>query len=583
MASYRQLDAVGATEIIRTFIRRLGEAVLLCSVALCAVLFCTHAWSQSAPQNLRAVPLAELFQQQRWQEIANLHPELGISADTDFEYGIALARLQRWRDAEGAFESGLHLQPRDPRFMVELAGVAFKQGRYSDAAVWMQQALKISPDNYDFDFLGTVYYLEGNLEAALKYWNRIGKPQIGEVTSDPIPRLNPVLLDRAFVFSPASTLTLSDLRTTEARVRELGVFSTDRFELEAQPDDGFNVAFRATERNGCGANRWQCLSVLFAQTPAQTVNFNYFNIARHALNFTSSFRWDGEKRRVVSRLEFPLANNPKWELQASVDLRNENWALRNSFNGPAPLLGALNLKREVAAARFTDVMSGNWQWFATTELSNRDYHNVLPGSVLPPQLLTSGFQLKQSFGMEGTLFLWPERRLNIDGDAVASFARLWSARESYSQLQGSVRLHWFPQHTGERYEIRHQIRVGKTLGRPPFDELFILGVLGDTDLYMRAHIATRDGKKGSAPLGRDYFLSNFEALRDVSPISIAHIKVGPFVDTGKVADPLSQLGSGKWLWDAGVEARLQAFGVSVTLSYGRDLRGGRNALVATSP
>ena len=62
-----------------------------------------------------------------------------------------------------------------------------------------------------------------------------------------------------------------------------------------------------------------------------------------------------------------------------------------------------------------------------------------------------------------------------------------------------------------------------------------------------------------------------------------HIKVGPFVDTGDITDPLPQFGSHKWLWDAGLEAKLQAFGVTVTLSYGRDLRSGRNAWVATSP
>src|SRR5581483_4408741 len=109
------------------------------------------------------------------------------------------------------------------------------------------------------------------------------------------------------------------------------------------------------------------------------------------------------------------------------------------------------------------------------------------------------------------------------------------------------------------------IRAGKTFGTPAFDELFVLGVLGDTDLYMRAHIATRNGKKGSAPMGRDYFVSNFRALRDVSAIAIARIKVGPVVDTGNISDPLPQLGSHKWLWDAGLEARLQAFGFTVTV------------------
>jgi hypothetical protein len=574
MAGYRQLDAAGFTAHCSTAI------VLIALLSWSAATFAQSAANPNTPARIH-----ELFQEERWQDIANLRPALGISADTDFEYGIALSRIERWNDAKTAFRSGLRLSPRDPRFMVELAGVAFKQANYGEAESWLRRALHVSTkDSYTLDFLGTVFYLQGNIDAALKYWNRIGKPKIGPVEAQPNPKLNPILLDRAFAFSPASTLKLSDLRTTKARVQQLNVYSSFRFSLEAQPDNTFNVSFRGSERNGCAGNSWACLLVIFGDTPAQTLNFSYFNMGSKAINFASTFRWDGEKRRAGAQIEFPIAGNPKWQLQAGTDLRNENWALRQSFSGPAPVFGALNLKREVGFVRFNDVMSGTWQWFASTELSNRDYHSVFVASVFAPNVLSTGFQLKQSFGINGSIFRYPERRLSVDGTALLSVARLWSKPEqSYSQLQGAIRLHWFPQQTGEKYEITDDIRAGKTFGSPPFDEMFMLGVLGDTDLQMRAHIATRGGKKGSAPLGRNYFLSNFAALRDVSPISIVHIKVGPFVDTGDITDPLPQFGSHKWLWDAGLEAKLQAFGVTVTLSYGRDLRSGRNAWVATSP
>ncbi len=87
--------------------------------------------------------------EQRWQEIVTLaesaqHP----SADFDFYYGIALAQLARWKDAEQAFIAGARLQPADKRFPLELAGVAFKQKRYVPAVrhlrrpcAWMQTIL----------------------------------------------------------------------------------------------------------------------------------------------------------------------------------------------------------------------------------------------------------------------------------------------------------------------------------------------------------------------------------------------------------------------------------------------------------
>ncbi|MBV9340310.1 MAG: hypothetical protein JO159_05405, partial [Acidobacteria bacterium] len=113
-------------------------------------------------------------------------------------------------------------------------------------------------------------------------------------------------------------------------------------------------------------------------------------------------------------------------------------------------------------------------------------------------------------------------------------------------------------------------------------ELFTLGVLGDSELSMKAHIATRDGKKGASPLGRNYFVSNWEATRNFSPLPLLGIKLGPFIDTGKIVDPIAVLGSPKWLWDVGLECKVQVFSLGVVLSYGRDLRSGRNAVVAAS-
>ena len=91
------------------------------------------------------------------------------------------------------------------------------------AARHLRRALRLDPtDAYGNDFLGTVYFLQGNIAAALKYWNRVGKPQIVEVRSQPTPEVNAALLDRAMVFAPASVLRLPDLLTTEARTRWTG-------------------------------------------------------------------------------------------------------------------------------------------------------------------------------------------------------------------------------------------------------------------------------------------------------------------------------------------------------------------------
>jgi hypothetical protein len=109
----------------------------------------------------------------------------------------------------------------------------------------------------------------------------------------------------------------------------------------------------------------------------------------------------------------------------------------------------------------------------------------------------------------------------------------------------------------------------------------MLGVEHDNDLWMRAHIGTRDGRKGSAPLGRNYFLSNWDFNKNLYSYRFVNLGLGPFVDTGKITDPAPQLGSGKWLWDVGAQAKLRVFGVGIAFIYGKDLQSGNNAYYVT--
>src|SRR4029077_3490820 len=117
--------------------------------------------------------------------------------------------------------------PGEKRFPIELAGVAFQQKKHGEARCDLHLALPLDPkDAYANEFLATIYFLEGNLEAALKYWNRAGKPEIVEVRSQPALRVRPALLHPAFAFAPASTLTLDELLTSNARLRGLEIFSS---------------------------------------------------------------------------------------------------------------------------------------------------------------------------------------------------------------------------------------------------------------------------------------------------------------------------------------------------------------------
>lgn len=542
-----------------------------------------HVWGQcvaaAAPSQLH-----QLYLEKNWPEVVRAAGAgAQSSADDQYDVGMAFAHMQQWPDARRALLSGLRQCPRQKRFPLELAGVAFQTKRYPEAASWLRRALRLDPhDTYAINFAATVYFLEGNLEAALKYWNLVQKPTIAALRFDPNLRVHRLLLDRAFTFSPAAVLARPQYDSTEIRLRGLGIFPAFNINLNTRSDGTFDAEFHAVEQNGFGNSRLQALVSTFGGAFYETIYPGYFDIGRSAINVESLLRWDAQKRRAWASLSGPLQQFPQWRWQLLTDERNENWTIRRSFTGPAPPLGSLNLEREVLAGSISGFPRGSLQWSSGIEISHRSYRNVDNGSALTPALTAPGYQLAHLASIRGTLLDIPERRFNLDAEAASKFARLWSTpSRSYEELTGSAAARWSPQASGDLYELTQQLRTGYTFGRPPFDELFMLGVERDNDLWLRGLVGTRDGRKGSSPLGDRYLLSNSDFERRFYSNGLLTVKAGPWLDIGRSHGPTAALSPDQWLFSAGIATRLTVFGTGVVFTWGRDLRTGSNAFFAT--
>ena len=504
------------------------------------------------------------------------------SPDLNYYYGVALAHLERLPEAHNALQAGAQLAPQDKRFPIELAGVAFKEKNFKRAKIYLHRALRLDPkDAYATDFLATIYYLEGDLEAALKYWNRIGKPEIAQVLNEPPLRVRPALLDHTFAFAPKSVLTLDQLLTSEARTRMLEIFTGFRFDVNARVDSDFDTIFRAQELNGFGNTKLEALFRMFSGLVFEEITPEYYNLNQSAMNIRTLYRFDTDKRRTEAWFSAPLAGDPKWRYRVGVDFRNENWTVQTSFTGPSTFLAALNMQREAIAAEIRRQVGARWSWLVAVELSHRDYRNVNPGIALTPQLLAQGYQIKQTASLGYELWRSPERRFTITSGLSSQAGKLWSnPDQSFEKLQASLEARWFPRALGDDWESHLRLRGGKTFGQISFDELYMLGVEHDNDLSMRAHKGVRDGEKGSSPLGQNYVLSNWETDKNIFSNGYFSARLGPTLDIGKSWDPSAGLGSHKWLFDLGIEAKLKVLGVGVILSYGKDLRSGNNAYFA---
>ncbi len=286
MASRRQLDSAGSTGTRPRIVVKLVFAILLECASLGSIA--------ASPQIDRIEAVQKLFDEKRWEQVvAVARTSTPRGAEIDYYLGVALAQLGQWDEAHRVLLAGQRLYPADARYPIELGGVAFKQKSYAEAARWLRRGMRLNPaDSYTADFLATIYFLQGNLEAALKYWNQIGKPQIQNVRVEPELRVDPVLLDRAFAFAPANTLTLSDFLATRVRLRGLGIFPAFTFHLDARDDGRFDTTFAAQERNGFGKSKLQALLSTFRGIGYQTIYPEYFNLAQSAINIESMVRWD---------------------------------------------------------------------------------------------------------------------------------------------------------------------------------------------------------------------------------------------------------------------------------------------------
>ena len=406
------MDAAGAAKVIGPQLARQEIsaqrfcALLLLITACC----CAPGYAQNDPArkpNNSSNRNAGLNSRSYWKESPALPPTLTITMESLWRIwsGGTTRATPCWPESNLRRETAVF--PSSWRESPSSRKMPAKPGAICGGALLFDPK-----DAYANEFMATTYFLEGDLEAALKYWNRAGKPEIAEVRSEPALRVRPALLDHAFAFAPASTLTLDQLLASEARVRGLGIFSSYRFELSARTDGKFDVVFRASERNGFGNTKAEALLRVFGGVFFQEITPEYYNLRGSGTNIVSLARWDPDKRRASAWLSGPLGGDPKWRYRLGADLRNENWTVQTSFTGPSTVLGALNQRRESVGAEISRLVGARWSWSTGLEVSHRDFRNVLAGTALTPQLLAQGYQIKQTAQLRYELWRSPETAID---------------------------------------------------------------------------------------------------------------------------------------------------------------------------
>ncbi len=562
------------------------------------LLFLLCLWPPNPPvgQAISQIPAAdpdllktatELLEREQFAEILTLIPDSDdIPVDLLYCRGLALAGMSRWAEARAALERARALNPRDKRFPVELAGIALKERRYPESKRRIRDALRLDPgDTYANEFLATLFFLEGNLEAAIKSWNRSGdRPVLEELRSEPSPRTDPVLLDRCYAFAPAETLKLADYVATRARLDSLGVFPRYRFELQPRRDGRFDCIFRPIEKSGWGGTAVEAVISTARGLPYRTLLPEYFNISRRAWNFRSLARWDPNKRRLFTSLSGPLLRDPSWHLGFSVDGRDEIWNVQPSWQADLPPLPEFRLKTLKGSIRLDNLIGDRWSWFTEVQVGSRHYPDLKAWPEVPPGLFAEGVSLGQSVGISNRTLNLPEYRLVLQSDFQGRWGRIFrSAGKAFGTAGGSLEMTWQPAARGSDLRLTGRAAAQKAFGSTPFDAFQFLGLDRDTDLHLRGHRAIRDGRKGAGPAGSGYVLFAAEVDKDIYRSGLWGLVLTPFLDVGKAVDATGYFGSPAWQWDAGIQLRLLILErVFLVFSYGRSLRTGENAFFTST-
>lgn len=534
---------------------------------------CAVCAGQQEAREADVSAVRSLYRSGKWQEAVEAATAAPVrSADLELLLGLSLARMDQFDRAEAAFAIGRVSYPGDARFALELAGVAYRRGNFRNAKRLLRQALQIdSRSEYGNSFLGALFLMEGNLPATLTYWNRVGKPILQDVHLAPIPALDPLLRDRALWVAGGQLLSARRFAMTTANLDRLGAFSTYQFELTPASNGRYDLTFRSLGK-GLPTKGWLTLVPYVRGLPYQTVLLDFRNLGERALHVDSLLRWDSQKRRVAFNVEGPWKLSPRRRFRVGMDARDEIWDLTPSATAASAAIDGLVFRKASVEAGIDHALTERIEWGVGVGSAYRSYRHATGSS-----LFSEGWSAEVFSGVRARLWSSPERRMRLDGSARLRTGRLFAPSPlPYTGLSARTRFVWYPQAKGDDVAVAASMQAGRLFGTPPFDELYMLGMERDNDLWMRGRAGTRAGRKGSAPMGTEYGLLQSELDRTVLRLPLFRLQLGPFLDAGRVGDRWRAFGSRGWLVDTGVQAKIRAFGgFTWTVVYGRDLRGGR--------
>lgn len=482
-----------------------------------------------------------IFRQVLEQEASN--------SEASFLLGMALAKQERWADAQRELERVVRLRPGYAVAHAELAGVYFKQDRRDRARASLGTALKLDPQNsYARSFLAILSYLQDRGLEALHHWNLLGEPQIDRIEVAVSEDAAPKLVESLFRFNEGEVLDRNQLLQSYWVQSRFGLGPRFGWQLDPQPGGRWNLRVDLPPGSDSFSNKTGFL----VENSSRAVFNREIGLGLRdgrGRRLAGGVRWDAPRKRAGASASFPFLSFSSDLLRLGFDLRDEDWS--HTASG-----AEYGYRTEKVFGAYEWLMSDRGSLAFHGGYQRQEFRFGEDAAALPqsPHLLAAGLEWNQLWGLdaaENARLSWMAR--------FDAFSPLAEGGEPSHRMASGLGIDWT---LARKTETRLRLSLqGGVSGRDlPLDHYFLFGIGPDARLPLKAHPELRDGRRGNSPMGRDFVLLSAELGRRLWRWGFLEVEGFAFSDTAFVSGRPFLSGKGEWFQDVGVGFRLKVLG-----------------------
>jgi tetratricopeptide (TPR) repeat protein len=494
--------------------------------------------------------------------VAEAAPAPGAAPVEDYDAlvarGISLGKEGKNAEALAAFDNAIALDGTRPEARVERGGLRFLERRYTDAAHDLEEALAIrEEDGYARNLLASSYQLDGRTDDALREWNELGQPALGEITVTGLRHIHTGVALRELTVHPGEMLDLADLRKSRRRLEEVQVFKKVVLRPVLREEGKADLEVALKERHAFGSIP-EFLVKGAANAVVEKVRLTYHGLFGSAISVGGYYRWEKARPKKSILLE--------WARPLFIPFYFRTVAERETQ--PFSVNGSTTLKAEGVEVGARHVLGSRTVIQLGFRTRDREFSEVRPDT--PPGVVRG-----LSLGLEHRF--WESHRRRLDW-SISGFnaGKPLSSDVEYTKAVTALRYQDILS-TPDDTDMEKSVIVARALAGwgaddTPLDDLFMLGIGStDTDFPLRTYKLRKGGVLGEGPMGRTLGMFNVEWRQRL--VSYRGVQGGfvLFYDVARIERTAQ--GEDQTLEAVGGGLRLAARGAFLRLDYGISISG----------